>query len=977
MAHDQPGDTAAPPRGARTLCPVLVGRERELDAVRTVLDGAARGAGAAVVLRGEAGIGKTRLAREAVAAARARSMTTLVGRSLQHGQAPYRPLTEALFAAARAGPLPDTAELRPFRHALGTIVPDWREEGRGGEESSVVLGEGVLRLARALGGTAGTLLVVEDLHWADADTLAVVEYLADNVGGQPAVLLVTVRATESPEASDLVTRLESRGAARVVDLGRLPPAEVAVMAAQCAGAAGTEVGDEVFAVVARRSEGLPLLVEELLSVPASGISQAVPGTFADAVARRLEALRAESRLVVECAAVLGRRFDWRLLAAVTALPESGVRQGLADAVGVQLLRTDADGGFSFRHALTRDAVLAGLLPPTRIALARRAARAVDGEDDARVLLAADLWCAAGEPDVAARGLVAAGRRAVARGALVTAERLLERARAVGADARARERPFGADARARLCADGDGATRTAAAEALTEALALAAKVDAALAVGAEALALLDADGAPAARRARLHLVLARAAEAAARRPLAREHLGRARDLGREAGDERLLTAVDALAAHVAMGELRYDDAERLAAAAAERAVRLELPEVAYEALEVLGRRERLRDLDSAAATFEQAYAVAREHDLALSSMRALHELGTIDMLQRSSPTRLLQASELAYRAGALSLAATVDLQLVGLHAYLFELDAAVEAGRRAIEVAAALGLTEVRTAALLQLGFAHALAGRRDSMEDAVEAALAIAGDHPESLALAWGHARATASLFAEDRTRALEELTVALSWARRVRGVTGSFTALSALLRVVSGAGPEAVDEIRPYAAQAIPINQAIVGLAEAVLDARAGDPERARTRVAAADAVLRASRMDGWRHLAFRLLAEPALDGGWGEPHRWLTDALTFFRRSGHDRVAAACRDLLRRAGQPLPRGEAADVPEPLRAAGVTGRELEVLGLLGERLSNREIAQRLYLSPRTVEKHVERLLHKTGVGARGELGRLARELRT
>jgi DNA-binding NarL/FixJ family response regulator len=57
-----------------------------------------------------------------------------------------------------------------------------------------------------------------------------------------------------------------------------------------------------------------------------------------------------------------------------------------------------------------------------------------------------------------------------------------------------------------------------------------------------------------------------------------------------------------------------------------------------------------------------------------------------------------------------------------------------------------------------------------------------------------------------------------------------------------------------------------------------------------------------------------------------------------------------------------------------VTGRELEVLGLLGERLSNREIAQRLYLSPRTVEKHVERLLHKTGAGARSDLGRLARE---
>ncbi|MDN5855613.1 MAG: hypothetical protein L0K86_22795, partial [Actinomycetia bacterium] len=546
---------------------------------------------------------------------------------------------------------------------------------------------------------------------------------------------------------------------------------------------------------------MPLLVEELLSVPAAGISDAVPGTFADAVARRLDALGAEPELVVECAAVLGRRFDWRLLTPVTGLAEDRVRDGLADAVAVQLLRIDADGEFAFRHALTRDAVLAGLLPPTRVALARRAAKAVElrSDDDTHVLLAADLWCVAGAPEVAATGLVAAGRRAVGRGALVTAQRLLERARAL---------------------DVDDATRTVAAEAFAEALALAARVDDALAVGAEALLLLDAGRAPPLRSARLHLVLARAAAAAARWPLAGEHLGHAGRLGRVASDERLLTAVDALSADVAMGEFRYDDAERLAARVADRADTLELPEVVCEALEVLGRRERLRDLDRAAAIFERAHAVARDHDLALWSMRSLHELGTIDMLQRSSPARLLQASELAYRAGALSLAATVDLQLVGLHAYLFEIDAAVEAGTRAVEVAGTLGLTEVHATALLQVGFAYAIAGRRAAMDDAVGAALRIAGDHPEVLALAWGHARATASLFEEDRPRALEELAVALSWTREAPGVTGSFAALSALVRVVDGAGPEAVADVRDLAAQAIPINRAIVELAEAVLDA-------------------------------------------------------------------------------------------------------------------------------------------------------------
>jgi DNA-binding CsgD family transcriptional regulator/tetratricopeptide (TPR) repeat protein len=942
---------------------VLVGRDRELGYLRAVLDAGVGGCGATVVVRGEAGIGKSRLAHEVVAAARGRSMTVLVGRNLQHGQAPYRPLTEALFGVARAGGLPDAAELRPFRPALGSLVPDWREPGVAVEPSSVVIGEGLLRLARVLGQGSGTLLVIEDLQWADADTWAVVEYVADNIAAEPVVQLLTVRTQERSSASDLVSRLEARRAARVVDLGRLGSAEVAAMVAATSAAAGVDVAAEVVEAVDERSEGLPLLVEELLSVPGSGVSRAVPTSFADAVARRLAALPVEAVLVVECAAVLGRRFDWRLLPAVTALDEDSVRRGLSDAVAVQLLSADEDGRIRFRHALTRDAVLAGLLAPTRIALARRAAQALgridEGGDRDRgtwALLAADLWCAAGEPDSAARGLLETASRATVAGRLVTAERLLERARSLDVT--------------------EAGVRAAVGEALAEVLALAAKVDEALSVGAEALALLEVTDAPVTRHARVHLAMARAVDAAGRWPLAEHHLQRARRLGRVVADECLLTAVNALAAHVAMGEFRYDDAERLAAAAAGDAARLRLPDIECEALEVLGRRERLRDLDRAQDIFTRAHGLARAHGLVLWSMRTLHELGTIDMLLRADPGRLRQASDAAYRAGALSLAATVDLQLVGLHTFLFEVDDAIEVGTRAIDVARALGLAEVHAATLLQIGLAHAIAGRRSAMEEAVAAALAIVGDNPEALAVAWGQDRAVASLLAEDRLRALEELEIGVGWAGRVRGVTGVFTALSALLRVVEGDGEEAITVVEDLAAQAAPVNRAIIDLARAVLDARAGDHQQAEMRVVAADAVLRALRADGWRHLSFRILAEPALAGGWGDPLRWLTDALAFFQDCGQDRVAAACRDLLRRAGHPWPRPLAAGVPEPLHAAGVTGREMDVLGLLGERLSNREIAGRLYLSPRTVEKHIERLLRKTRVSDRSELGRLARRVR-
>ena len=198
-----------------------------------------------------------------------------------------------------------------------------------------------------------------------------VEYLADNVATVPVVLVLTMRSGERSPASELVSRLAARGAARVAELGRLGPVEVAAMVAATSSEAGFCVPAEVAEAVGERSEGLPLLVEELLSMPGSGASRAVPATFAEAVARRLEALPAEAVLVVECAAVLGRRFDWRLLSAVTALDDDSVQRGLGDAVAVQLLSADEDGRIRFRHALTRDAVLAGLLPPTRIALARR------------------------------------------------------------------------------------------------------------------------------------------------------------------------------------------------------------------------------------------------------------------------------------------------------------------------------------------------------------------------------------------------------------------------------------------------------------------------------------------------------------------------------------------------------------------------------------------------------------------------------
>ncbi|MDP8931347.1 MAG: LuxR C-terminal-related transcriptional regulator, partial [Actinomycetota bacterium] len=157
------------------------------------------------------------------------------------------------------------------------------------------------------------------------------------------------------------------------------------------------------------------------------------------------------------------------------------------------------------------------------------------------------------------------------------------------------------------------------------------------------------------------------------------------------------------------------------------------------------------------------------------------------------------------------------------------------------------------------------------------------------------------------------------------------------------------------------------IHLADAVLLGRAGQRVQAEEAFAAGDAEL--APIAWHRHFGRRFVAEAAIADGWGEPAEWMQKALPVFEDHGHDHIAAACRSLLRRAGAPVPRrGNTSGIPTGLRRLGVTAREAEVLTLLAEGLPNREIAERLYLSPRTVERHIANLTVKAGVQRRSQL---------
>ncbi|HKE97626.1 MAG TPA: hypothetical protein VKG45_01635 [Actinomycetes bacterium] len=155
----------------------------------------------------------------------------------------FRPLAEALQSLARASPLPGLPAA--YQAALGRLVPEWRPDGWDDADFSLVLlGEAVLRLLGALGDGPGLLLILADLHWADPETLAVVEYLADNLAPKPVALVSSVRSEQSVPALRLVRALAARRSASVHALGRLDEAEVERMARACLREALEVIGRE-------------------------------------------------------------------------------------------------------------------------------------------------------------------------------------------------------------------------------------------------------------------------------------------------------------------------------------------------------------------------------------------------------------------------------------------------------------------------------------------------------------------------------------------------------------------------------------------------------------------------------------------------------------------------------------------------------------------------------------------------------------
>jgi DNA-binding NarL/FixJ family response regulator len=360
------------------------------------------------------------------------------------------------------------------------------------------------------------------------------------------------------------------------------------------------------------------------------------------------------------------------------------------------------------------------------------------------------------------------------------------------------------------------------------------------------------------------------------------------------------------------------------------------------------------------------------------LRILNELGTVEMLRDARGDRLDQARREASRSGAVGLAAGIGVNIAALMAMTAQFDNALVVAREVEHTARRLGLIPLQAAALLMQGFASAHQGRASDMERYLAAAEAAAPDDADLRAGAWGIGRGIGALLAEDRAVARQAFARAREQApdRHAR-ILNPYEGPELLLRALAGeAGPSAIDNASSGVVKAARWPELWFGAARAVAVGAAGDPAAAS---AALSAALRAGdRYPVFSALTMRLAAEAAIRDAWGEPAALLRSAETTFTRLRLARAAAACRALLKAAGHTAPRRRATDaeLPDSLIDAGVTTREAEVLDLLADRLSNREIATRLFVSPRTVEKHVAALLAKLGAEDRGSLAQVARGLR-
>jgi predicted ATPase len=358
---------------------IFVGRERELEEVTSAFEETLAGRGRLVLLVGEPGIGKSRLADELVVQARARGAGVLVGRCWEAGGAPaYWPWVQSLRGLIRSTEVEalrrqlgaggsDLADLLP---ELRELVPDLAERPRlESETARFRLFEAASAFLKKAAESRPLLLVLDDLHAADEPSILLVQFLARELGDSRLLVVGAYRSVDPTPADPLTTaliELAREPVTRTIALVGLDEEDVRRFIEATTGESAT---DQLVAAIHEETEGNPLFVGEIVRLLATegGLANiqaprlAIPQSVRDVIARRLRHLSEECNRVLIIGSVLGREFPLAALASVAGLSEDELLETLDEAMaaGVVADVPGAPGHLRFAHVLIRDTFTTG------------------------------------------------------------------------------------------------------------------------------------------------------------------------------------------------------------------------------------------------------------------------------------------------------------------------------------------------------------------------------------------------------------------------------------------------------------------------------------------------------------------------------------------------------------------------------------------------------------------------------------------
>ena len=319
------------------------------------------------LVAGEPGMGKTTLAGELARRAHAQGGAVLLGRSDEHALVPFQPWIDALERLLQELPAADVDHwLNAHDGALARLLParSTAQAPTGGPRERYLAFELVRALLDDVAARWPVLLVLDDVHWADADSLSLLRHLARSAPRRPLLVVLCARPAElEPAVAQTLAELRREGPLVHVELAGLDEDAVAALLARRTGATDRASARRYRA----RSGGNPFFLDELLreAQEAGGEVEGPPAGVRDVVARRLARLDAATLRTLDAAAVCGLEFDVTTLAGVDDRPVVEILEALDGAIEAALVAaTDRRGRYAFAHALVGETIVS-MLPASR------------------------------------------------------------------------------------------------------------------------------------------------------------------------------------------------------------------------------------------------------------------------------------------------------------------------------------------------------------------------------------------------------------------------------------------------------------------------------------------------------------------------------------------------------------------------------------------------------------------------------------